>query len=59
MYFNDEYFTSVIDGFEKLDEVDTVVLGGSRSTGECDAKSDYDIYVYCSAELSLEKKPMY
>ena len=56
MYFNDEYFTSVIDGLKKLDEVDAVVLGGSRSTGECDVKSDYDIYVYCSAELSSEKK---
>lgn len=56
MYFNDEYFTSVIDGLKKLDEVDAVVLGGSRSTGESDAKSDYDIYVYCSAELLPEKK---
>lgn len=56
MYFNDEYFTSVIDGFERLDEVDAVALGGSRSTGENDAKSDYDIYVYCSGDLTLEQK---
>lgn len=56
MHFNDEYFTSVINAFEKLNEVDSVVLGGSRSTGECDAKSDYDIYVYCSGDLSLEQK---
>ena len=34
MHFNDEYFTSVINAFEKLNEVDSVVLGGSRSTGE-------------------------
>lgn len=55
-YFNDEIFSAIINGFEKLDEVDAVVLGGSRSTGESDLASDYDIYVYCKEELSLEKK---
>ena len=55
-YFNDEYFTSVINGFENCEEVDAVALGGSRSTGENDHTSDYDIYVYCNSQLSLEKK---
>lgn len=56
MYYNDELFTGIINSFEGLCEVDCVVLGGSRSTSENDATSDYDIYVYCSEELSLEKK---
>lgn len=55
-YYNDEFFSSIINGFEQCDEVDAVVLGGSRSTGESDVKSDYDIYVYCTKELSAEKK---
>lgn len=56
MYFNDPYLTDIINGFEKADEVDSVVLGGSRSTGENDEKSDFDIYVYLCADLSDEKK---
>lgn len=56
VYFNDEYFSSIINSFEKLDEIDAIVLGGSRSTSEYDEKSDYDIYVYCNSELSLEQK---
>ena len=56
LYYNDEFFSSIINGFEALYEVDAVALGGSRSTGESDEKSDYDIYVYCTKELSTDKK---
>ena len=55
-YYNDEFFSAIINGFEALDEVDAIALGGSRSTGESDEKSDYDIYVYCKDELTAEKK---
>ena len=55
-YYNDEFFSKIINGFEMCDEVDAVALGGSRSTGESDDNSDYDIYVYCTKELSPEKK---
>lgn len=56
MYFNNEHFTNVINAFEAYDEVDCIALGGSRSTGECDEKSDFDVYVYCNGSLSAEKK---
>ena len=55
-YFNDEYFSSIVNSFESLEEVDAVVLGGSRSTEVYDANSDYDIYVYCKGELTSEQK---
>lgn len=55
MYYNNEFFTNIINGFENAGEVDCVALGGSRSTGENDEKSDFDVYVYLSSELSDEK----
>ncbi len=33
---------------EKLPQVETVALGGSRTGEHCDEKSDYDVYVYCT-----------
>lgn len=57
MYFNNKFFTNVINSFEKYDEVDCIALGGSRSTGESDEKSDFDVYVYCEGGgLSAEQK---
>ncbi len=52
----DEYFNSIISALKEYDEVDAIALGGSRSTGVCDEKSDYDIYVYCKGELTNEMK---
>ena len=52
----DEYFNSIINALREYDEVDAIALGGSRSTGICDEKSDYDIYVYCKGELTNEMK---
>ncbi len=52
----DEYFNAIISALKEYDEVDAIALGGSRSTGVCDEKSDYDIYVYCTSELSNEMK---
>lgn len=46
----------VIKAFEKLEEVEAMLLGGSRATGTFDEKSDYDIYVYLNKPLSEKKR---
>ena len=35
-----------------IDQVDAIVLGGSRSTGRDDPGSDYDVYVYITGAVS-------
>lgn len=30
----------------RLPQVEAIALGGSRATGRCDEKSDYDVYIY-------------
>lgn len=42
--------------FKNLDEVDALLLGGSRATNVYDEKSDYDFYVYLNKDLSEEKR---
>lgn len=39
-----------------LEEVEAIAIGGSRAVGKADAKSDYDIYVYLSGEISPKKR---
>lgn len=39
--------------FEKLPEVEAIVLGGSTATGVADCYSDYDIYIYVSQMPAL------
>lgn len=51
---NNNLFESIINSLKSLDEVDCIALGGSRSTGENDAKSDYDIYVYCNSDIGYD-----
>ena len=34
-----------------LPQVEAIALGGSRATGRCDEKSDYDVYVYITASI--------
>lgn len=45
---NDKNLKEILLALKSLDAVEAVALGGSRSTGEADENSDYDIYVYCS-----------
>ncbi|MCD8025513.1 MAG: nucleotidyltransferase domain-containing protein [Clostridiales bacterium] len=52
----DTNFNQIVNALRQLNEVDAVALGGSRATGCCDGKSDYDIYVYCASELTPEKR---
>lgn len=47
---------SIVEKYKNLEEVEAVMLGGSRATGKYDEKSDYDIYVYLNAPLSEFKR---
>ncbi len=53
---DDNNFNDIINSLYRLDEVDAIALGGSRATGANDKSSDYDIYVYCTSEISNEKR---
>lgn len=45
-------FEQVIQEFSALPEIEAIALGGSRAGSYFDAKSDYDIYLYCTAPVS-------
>ena len=52
----DDNLLQIIDGLKSCDDVEAVALGGSRSTGNDDEKSDYDLYVYCTTLLDEKSR---
>lgn len=42
---------TIIEKFKERDEVDAILLGGSRATNSHDSDSDYDLYVYLNRQL--------
>lgn len=40
----------------ELSEVEAIALGGSRATDHYDEKSDYDVYLYCTGDISEETR---
>ena len=40
----------------ELDEVEAIALGGSRAGESFDEKSDYDIYLYCTAPVPVARR---
>ena len=50
------YFEKLCDYLSELSEVEAMALGGSRAGLRYDEKSDYDLYLYCSATPSEEKR---
>ncbi len=42
---------SLIAQFSRIDAVEAIALGGSRAGDEYDSRSDYDIYIYCTAPI--------
>ena len=46
----------LVDEFSKLEEVKGILLAGSHATNTNDKNSDYDIYIYISKEIALEKR---
>ena len=51
-----ENVMSMVNDFSKLEEVDGILLAGSHATKTNDKDSDYDIYIYTSKEIPLEKR---
>ncbi len=39
-----------------LSQVEAIALGGSRASGVFDEKSDYDVYLYCTGEVTEDEK---
>lgn len=52
---NDD-FSNLIDAFRRRPEVGALLLAGSRVRGDHDEHSDYDVYVYTAAALSVETR---
>ncbi|GGB06329.1 nucleotidyltransferase domain-containing protein [Agarivorans gilvus] len=50
------HFLALVDELSSLSQVDALLLAGSRATGLADDDSDYDLYVYLNAPLSLASR---
>ena len=46
----------MVNDFSKLEEVEGILLAGSHATKTNDKDSDYDIYIYTSKEIPVEKR---
>jgi len=47
---------NLVREFSKLEEVKGILLAGSHATKTNDKESDYDIYIYISKKIALEKR---
>lgn len=47
---------TIAQKFSALPQVEAVTLAGSRTAGAADAKSDFDLYVYLTAEIPLDRR---
>lgn len=52
----DKNLLNILDSLKAIDAVDAVALGGSRATNKNDSMSDYDIYVYCTADVDYNER---
>ena len=46
----------LFDELGSIPQVEAIALGGSRATGRNDEKSDYDVYVYVTDEISEQQR---
>ena len=44
----------LFEELSELPEVEAIALGGSRAGEVFDEKSDYDVYLYCTGDVSEE-----
>lgn len=51
-----ERVKEMVNDFSKLEEVQAILLAGSQATNTQDENSDYDIYIYVSKEIPVEKR---
>ncbi|MCL2386392.1 MAG: DUF4037 domain-containing protein [Defluviitaleaceae bacterium] len=49
-------FNKTIKLFSAQSQIDCIVLGGSKAVGNDDEYSDFDVYVYLNAPLSIETR---
>lgn len=49
-------FDHLINEIAAWPEVEAIALGGSRAGVHYDEKSDYDVYLYCTAPINVEKR---
>ena len=54
LYMKNSELNDFIGDFSKINEIQAIVLGGSRITNYSDNKADYDIYVYSENGVSQE-----
>lgn len=47
---------ALFQDLSRLPQVEAIALGGSRAGNHYDEKSDYDIYLYCTAPISEESR---
>ena len=45
-------FTQLISDLSRIPQIEAIALGGSRAGAHYDEKSDYDVYLYCTAPVS-------
>lgn len=50
------YFEELIEEFKNLDEVEIIMLGGSKAINKEDELSDYDVYIYFNKYIQVEKR---
>lgn len=53
---NNKELKAMLIDFSKLQEVEGILLGGSRAAKTNDVNSDYDIYIYTSKEISVTNR---
>ncbi|MGL5868192.1 DUF4037 domain-containing protein [Clostridium chrysemydis] len=51
-----DYFKELIEDLKSLEEVELIMLGGSKALNKEDALSDYDVYVYYSDYIEVEAR---
>lgn len=51
-----QWLDHIIQEFAKHEEVDAILLAGSHTNGTQDPTSDYDLYIYTTAELPVERR---
>lgn len=44
----------LLEEFKKIEEIEAIAIGGSRATNNYDQKSDYDIYLYTTDNISID-----
>lgn len=50
----DKSFLALVDEFSKNEAIEGIILSGSRTSGNMDSNSDYDIYIYSEEKICID-----